>query len=180
MPTSITHFQAEIGDVVTACNQRIDSLRSDNASNIRDYVQGCPACTRAATNNNLSSCSHGPACECYKSGWTTGWEHLVREIMAAAEHDPPTCQCPTCQLLRSLRRTSAITPARESYYLGLATTLTLALYNEKDKWDKQAIAALLHMGDPSQDYIFPDEPPDKITDDQVYAAIRLILEKAGI
>ena len=59
------------------------------------------------------------------------------------------------------------------------TPIDVTSYNDED-WDKQTIAGLLHMGDPSLDYAFPDDPPDKLTDKDVWDAIDRIFERAGI
>ena len=62
---------------------------------------------------------------------------------------------------------------------GMVVTLADAIYNGQE-WDKQAVAALLHMGDPSLDYAFPGEPPAALTDTDFFEALDRIFERAGI
>ena len=68
---------------------------------------------------------------------------------------------------------------RTHYYRGLAANLACAIYNGEE-WDKQTLAALLQMGDPRFDYTFAEDPPERLTDDDVLAAIDRIFERHGI
>lgn len=68
---------------------------------------------------------------------------------------------------------------RTAWYRGAVMTLACAIYNEEG-WDKQTVASFLHMGDPRRDYTFRGEPPEKLTDDDVVAAMDGIFERAGI
>ena len=68
---------------------------------------------------------------------------------------------------------------REHVYRGLVGTLACAIYND-EQWDKQQLAALLHMGDPSLDYVFRDEPPAKLSYEDVLDAVDRIFERGGI
>ena len=54
--------------------------------------------------------------------------------------------------------------------------LACAIYNGED-WDKQQVAAFLHMGEPGLDYTFRDEPPTTISREDVLAAIDRIFER---
>ena len=58
--------------------------------------------------------------------------------------------------------------------------LALAIANEPDQWDLQTVAGHLHMGEKGLNYMFPDPVPEKLTGDQVQAAIDRIFEKAEI
>lgn len=68
---------------------------------------------------------------------------------------------------------------RANVYRGMIAILAEVIYNG-ECWDKQTVAAQLHMGDPSLDYMFPGEPPKELTDEDVFAALDNIFEKAGI
>ncbi len=68
---------------------------------------------------------------------------------------------------------------RIAFYRGTIATLACAIYNGED-WDKQALAAQLHMGDPRFDYTFEGEPPETITDSDVFEALDRILERANM
>ena len=69
---------------------------------------------------------------------------------------------------------------RVRIYRGYIGQLACALYNDEEDWDKQAIGAFFHMGDPAQDYIFPDEPPITLTEEEFLDALDRIFERAGI
>lgn len=71
------------------------------------------------------------------------------------------------------------TDERMNVYRGWVASLACAIYNGED-WDKQAVAASLHMGDSSFDYAFAGDPPERLTEDEVLAAIDRIFERAGI
>ena len=64
-------------------------------------------------------------------------------------------------------------------YRGMVATLACAIYNGEN-WDKQAVAGLFHMGEKNLDYVFPGDPPEKLTDEDVMAAMDRIFERAGI
>ena len=64
-------------------------------------------------------------------------------------------------------------------YRGLLAQLACAIYNDEG-WDKQAVAALLHMGDPGNDYMFDGDPPAELTPEDVDAALDKIFERAGV
>ena len=69
----------------------------------------------------------------------------------------------------------------ERYHVcrGMVMALALAIYNGED-WDKQAVAAHLHMGDEAIYYTFRDDPPEKLTDRDVASALDAIFERKGI
>lgn len=69
---------------------------------------------------------------------------------------------------------------RIACYRGWVMTLAGDRYNGGDEGDKQAVAALLHMGDRRLDYTFEGEPPEKLTDGDVASAMDAIFERAGI
>ena len=71
------------------------------------------------------------------------------------------------------------TEERTSVYRGMICAFALAIYNGED-WDKQAVAAQLGMGDPSLDYTFAGDPPETLTEDDVFDALDRIFERAGI
>ena len=64
-------------------------------------------------------------------------------------------------------------------YREWVATLACAIYNGED-WDKQTVAAFLHMGESRFDYMFAGDPPERLTEDEVIAAIDRIFERAGI
>ena len=66
---------------------------------------------------------------------------------------------------------------KDRIYRRMVATLACAIYNDDD-WDKQKVAALLCMGDPTNDYMFKDNPPEKLTDKDVMAALDSIFERA--
>ena len=68
---------------------------------------------------------------------------------------------------------------RMHVYRGMVMTLASAIYNG-ECWDKQTVAGFLHMGDPSLDYVFRGDPPEKLTDDDIAEALDRIFERAGI
>lgn len=68
---------------------------------------------------------------------------------------------------------------REHVYRGTIAALAQAIYNG-DNWDKQTVAGQLHLGDPALDYTYPGEPPEELTDEDVFAALDEMFEKAGI
>ena len=68
---------------------------------------------------------------------------------------------------------------RMHVYRGMVATLACAIYNGED-WNKQTVAGLLHLGDPSLDYVFSGHPPDELTEEDVYAALDRIFKRAGI
>ena len=71
------------------------------------------------------------------------------------------------------------TTERIYVYRGWVAALACAIYNG-DSWDKQTVASFLHMGEQGFDYQFPDDPPEKLTEDDVMAAMDRIFERAGI
>lgn len=68
---------------------------------------------------------------------------------------------------------------REHVYRGTIVALAKAIYNG-ECWDKQTVAAQLHMGDPALDYAYSGEPPEELTDEDVFAALDEMFERAGI
>lgn len=69
---------------------------------------------------------------------------------------------------------------RTQIYRGTIAALACAIYNGEG-WDKQTIAAQLHMGDKSLDYTFPEgEVPEELSNEDVFAAMDGIFERAGI
>ena len=73
---------------------------------------------------------------------------------------------------------SLIDPSRIHTYRGWVAALACAIYNGEG-WDKQTIAALLHMGDERYDYPFPGEPPEKLTEEDIFAAMDAVFRRAG-
>ena len=61
----------------------------------------------------------------------------------------------------------------------MIATFACAIYNGKN-WDKQAVAAQLHMGDPSLYYTFRNDPPEELTDEDVMKALDNIFKRKGI
>lgn len=69
---------------------------------------------------------------------------------------------------------------RTRYYRETIADLVCVIYNQED-WDKQTVAAQFHMGDKSLDYTFPEgEIPEKLTREDVLAAIDKIFERGGV
>ena len=68
--------------------------------------------------------------------------------------------------------------ARNDVYRGHVSILAKAIYNGEN-WDKQAVAAQLHMGDEGLDYMFPGEPPEKLEEEDFLDALDKICERAG-
>ena len=67
---------------------------------------------------------------------------------------------------------------RMHVYRGWVELLACAIYNDEG-WDKQSVARLLHMGDPSLEYNFRN-PPERLTPDDVYEAMDRVFERGGI
>ena len=51
---------------------------------------------------------------------------------------------------------------------------------ERDYLLSWILAGVSHMGEQGLDYQFPDDPPEKLTEDDVMAAMDRIFERAGI
>lgn len=68
--------------------------------------------------------------------------------------------------------------ARSNVFRGHAAILAEAIYNGEN-WDKQTVAAQLHMGDKGLDYMFPGEPPEKFEEEVFLDALDKLCERAG-
>ncbi len=68
---------------------------------------------------------------------------------------------------------------RIACYRGWVMTLACEMYNDGDEAAKQFVAGLLHMGDRSHDYAFL-KPPEKLTEEDIAAAMDAVFEKGGI
>ena len=68
---------------------------------------------------------------------------------------------------------------REQVYRGWVAQLACAIYNDEE-WDKQTVASLLHLGDKGLDYTFPGDPPERLEQEDFFAAIDRIFDRAGI
>ena len=71
------------------------------------------------------------------------------------------------------------TEARTNVYRGMVSGLACAIYNNEG-WDKQNVAELLRLGDPTNDYMFRGDPPERLTEHEVDDALDRIFEWAGI
>ena len=69
---------------------------------------------------------------------------------------------------------------REYVYRGMVALFACALYNGEEGWDRQAVISQLRMGDPRYDYALLDDPPGKLTDEDVFRALDAIFDRAGI
>ena len=68
---------------------------------------------------------------------------------------------------------------RMNCYRGWVARLACAIYNGEE-WDKQEVAAYLHMGESSLNYAYRDEPPERLEMDEAIDAMDRIFEQGGI
>ena len=69
---------------------------------------------------------------------------------------------------------------RTGVYRGMIMTLACAIYNDEEGWGKEAVIALLKMGDPESGRDTLEHPPEQLTDQDVDEALDGIFERAGV